>query len=561
VTVGCAGSGEDWSVRLDGLEAAGSPAGISYLPGVADRENLVGRIRASVIGDDTVIEGPFGGRRLVYADYTASGRAGSHEDVVIFCGTGATGAIDKLVQVLGLRIPAALEDRYRLSDRIPEAERPVVFVGPYEHHSNELPWRESIADVVAIGLDADGGIDLEQLEDELRRHAGRLTKIGSFSAASNVTGIVTDVDRVAVLLHRHGALSCWDYASAGPYLPIEMNPSHGLAYKDAVFLSPHKFVGGPGTPGVLVAKRSLFRNAVPSVPGGGTVSFVTPTDHSYDPDPEVREEGGTPAIVESIRAGLVFALKDAVGTDEIRRREHDFARRALESWRTNPRIEILGSVERERLAIVSFALRHPPGLLHSNFVAAALNDLFGIQARSGCFCAGPYLHRLYGIDERSSRRMHAEVQRGQLGAKLSFVRVGFNYFTSEAVFDYVVRAVHFLADHGWKLLPLYRFEPRSGLWEHAGRPLRRELGLEDISYGSGRLEFHRPRASEPESVLPRYLEAARRIVAELEASPPRASGSEPERSPNFEEIRWFPLPGEALAELHARRRGSIATDL
>src|SRR5262249_26995230 len=163
-------------------------------------------------------------------------------------------------------------------------------------------------------------------------------KIGSFSAASNVTGIVTDVDEVSTVLHRAGALSFWDYAAAGPYLPIDMNPPAPLASKDAVFLSPHKFIGGPGTPGVLVAKRRLFRNRVPSVPGGGTVTFVTPRGHSYDPDPEIREEGGTPAIVESIRAGVVFALKEAVGSDAIRRREHEFARRALDSWAENPNI-------------------------------------------------------------------------------------------------------------------------------------------------------------------------------------------------------------------------------
>ena len=189
-------------------------------------------------------------------------------------------------------------------------------------------------------------------------------KIGSFSAASNVTGIVTDVDRVAIALHRYGAQSCWDYAAAGPYLPIDMNaapdiPNGPLAYKDAVFVSPHKFVGGPGTPGVLVTKRWLVRNRVPSVPGGGTILFVSPTGHSYHPDPAIREEGGTPAIVESVRAGLAFALKDAVGSDEIRRREHDFARRALRSWAANPQIEILGNPELERLAIVSLGLRHP----------------------------------------------------------------------------------------------------------------------------------------------------------------------------------------------------------
>jgi selenocysteine lyase/cysteine desulfurase len=337
----------------------------------SEPERLIDRIRGSVIGDDAVIEGPFGPRRMVYADATASGRsltfvedfirdqvlpmyANTHteasatgrrttalreearrviarsvnageRDVVIFCGTGATGAIDKLIRVLQM-------------DR---SERPVVFIGPSEHHSNELPWRESVAEVVTIREDRQGRVDLDHLEHELRRHGDRALKIGSFSAASNVTGIVTEVDQVAIALHRHGALSCWDYAAAGPYLPIDMNPvpdvaDGHLAHKDAVFISPHKFVGGPGTPGVLVAKRSLLRNRVPSVPGGGTILFVSPTGQSYHPDPAIREEGGTPGIVESIRAGLAFALKDAIGSHEIRRREHDLARRALVSWAENP---------------------------------------------------------------------------------------------------------------------------------------------------------------------------------------------------------------------------------
>jgi selenocysteine lyase/cysteine desulfurase len=244
-------------------------------------------------------------------------------------------------------VPRELDEQYGLSQAIPAEERPVVFVGPYEHHSNDLPWRESLADVVTIREDADGRMDLAHLESELRRHAGRPLKIGSFSAASNVTGIVTDVEQVAILLHRYGALSCWDYAAAGPYAPIDMNPSpevpdRHLAYKDAVFLSPHKFVGGPDTPGVLVAKRSLLRNRVPTVPGGGTITWVTPTGHSYNAAPEIREEAGTPAIVGAVRAGLVFALKQAVGTEAIRRRERDFVQRALESWGANPRIEILG---------------------------------------------------------------------------------------------------------------------------------------------------------------------------------------------------------------------------
>jgi selenocysteine lyase/cysteine desulfurase len=460
---------------------------------------------------------------------------GGAEDVVLFCGSGATGAIDKLIRLLALTA----------------SDRPVVFIGPYEHHSNELPWRESPAELVTIGEDRDGRVDLEHLVHELRRRADRQVKIGSFSAASNVTGVITDVDGVSVALHRHGALSCWDYAAAGPYLPIDMNPASArpngdLAYKDAVFVSPHKFIGGPGTPGVLVAKRSLLRTAVPSVPGGGTVLFVTPTRHSYHPDPEMREEGGTPGIVESIRAGIAFTLKDAVGSDEIRRREHGFARRALRSWGANRNIEILGSTELERLAIVSFGLRHPGGHLHANFVVAVLSDLFGIQARSGCFCAGPYLHRMYAIDDEWSMRMEAEVAKGNAGAKLAFTRISFNYFISETVFDYIVDAVHLLAREGWKLLPLYRFDPVTGLWQHRSGVPEEPPALRDVLAGG-----RRRRQSAPESVLPGQLDAARRIIDTVQERPPERPLDDPELSDEFERIRWFPLPNEALMRLEA----------
>jgi hypothetical protein len=318
-----------------------------------------------------------------------------------------------------------------------------------------------------------------------------------------------------------------------------------------VFISPHKFVGGPGTPGVLVAKRSLFRNRIPTVPAGGTILFVSPTSQTYHPDPEVREEGGTPAIVESIRAGLVFALKERVGTDRIRCREEAFARRALRSWGTDPRIAILGHTEAERLAIVSFGIRHPPGLLHSNFVAALLNDLFGIQVRNGCFCAGPYIHRTYPIDDEWSRAMDAEVTRGHVGAKLSFVRVGFNYFTSDAVVDYIIEAVHLVADGGWRLVPEYRFDPASGLWEHERGPRLPPVSLDDAWSPAGDARFG-PSVRVPEDALPRYLEEARRILRSTETGPPRTAAPDPLLSPEFERIRWFPLPSEAAS---ARMRG------
>jgi selenocysteine lyase/cysteine desulfurase len=547
--------------------------------------DLIDRIRGSVIGDDVVLDGPFGPRRMVYADATASGRSltfiedvirehvlpmygnthteasatgrratglreearriihqavnGSEEDVVIFCGTGATGAIDRLCRLLSL-------DPW---------DRPVVFVGPYEHHSNELPWRESVADVVTIQLDGAGAIDLVHLDYELRRHADRTVKIGSFSAASNVTGVVSDVDRITIALHRHGALACWDYAAAGPYLPIDMNaapkvPDGSLAYKDAVFISPHKFVGGPGTPGILVAKRALFRNRVPSVPGGGTVLFVSPSGHAYHPDPEVREEGGTPGIVESIRAGLVFALKEQVGVQEIRRREHAFARRALASWRTNPHIQILGSSRLERLGILSFGVRHAGRQLHANFVVAVLNDLFGIQARSGCFCAGPYLHRLTGIDDERSARMQTEALNGHMGAMLGFTRISFNYFISETTFAYILDAVHLVAEHGWKLLPLYRFDPVSGLWQHRDARWGTQPGLSEmLAAMPGRL------VRAPESALPGQLEAAREIIAGLEARPPAEPPPSQAMGEEFERVRWFPTPDEALTRLQAVRAG------
>jgi selenocysteine lyase/cysteine desulfurase len=554
---------------------------------------LIARIRESVIGEGTAIDGPFGPCPLVYADYTASGRsltfiedfireqvlpfyANTHTeasatgrrmtalredarriihravnagdgDVVLFCGTGSTAAIDKLVEVVGLRLP----ERFRRRALRPSRRRPIVFVGPYEHHFNELPWRESIADVVTIGEDAEGRVDLEHLEHELRRHQARPLKIGSFSAASNVTGIMTDVDAVAIALHGHGALAFFDYAAAAPYLPIDMNASPDrkdghLAYKDAVFVSTHKFVGGPGTPGLLIAKRTLFTNRTPTVPGGGTILFVSPEVQSYHPAPEVREEAGTPPIVESIRAGLVFALKDAVGVDEIRRRETCLARRALASWGANSRIEILGNPELERPPILTLGLHDPRGrLLHSHFVAALLNDLFGIQTRSGCFCAGPYVHRLYPIDDAWSAWMDRQATTGNLGAKLSLLRLSFNYFTSEEEFHYVLAAVHFLAAEGWKLLPLYRFDPASGIWQHRDHHTTR-LRLDHVSFTHAT-----PAAATVEpGTLTSQLERARRIVADVEANPPTAPLDDPPLDDEFERGRWFPLPTEALRELH-----------
>ncbi|MCP5024939.1 MAG: aminotransferase class V-fold PLP-dependent enzyme [Actinomycetia bacterium] len=545
-----------------------------------------------------MVSGPFGARPVVYADYTASGRslsfiedyisrvvlplyANTHtessgtglqttrfredarriiadclgatdEHAVLFCGSGSTGAISKLVGVLGIRIPSNLDDQHHLSDHIAPVDRPVVFIGPYEHHSNELPWRESIADVVTIDEDADGHVDLAQLEVELERHQRRPQLIGSFSAASNVTGIVTDTGAVSALLHRYGAIALWDYAAAAPYVGIDMGSSEGgSGYLDAIFISPHKLIGGPGTPGLLVARRDLFGNRVPEAPGGGTVAFVNPEDHDYLPDIEHREEGGTPDIIGSIRAGLVFQLKEAVGAEAIAAREHDFVRRAIDRWDAHPNIEILGSREAERLSIVSFVVRDglpdskPGRYFHHNFVVAVLNDLFGIQSRGGCSCAGPYGHRLLGIDLDRSHEFEREITRGCEGIKPGWVRVNFNYFIAEETFQYILDAVTLVADMGRLLLPYYRFEPDSGLWRHRDGEATPPVSLHDISYGEGSMAFARRPTTLPEGGLTRYLQRARELLAELGHRAPEPLGL-PETTSDFEHLRWFAYPDEAI---------------
>ncbi len=533
-------------------------------------------LREQIIGVDAPIETVFGRRLMVYCDYTASGRsllfverylqgllrtyANTHteDDVtgrsmsrllheaehaiksavnagpagrIVACGTGATGAIDKLQQILGIALPPATHRR--LDDQLDaffgEAQaaafrsdfrtrQPVVFVGPYEHHSNEISWRQGLATVVVVNLAADGGVDLEHLERLLENPAYRgRPRIGSFSAASNVTGMRTPVHEIASLLHRHDAVACFDYAASGPYVGIDMNPGDD-GWLDAIFVSPHKFLGGPGSSGILVFNERLYRRDLPpSVAGGGTVDYVSPDDQDFVGDVEEREKAGTPGILQTLRAALAFDIKSAISVPTIEARESALLARAFTAWTTTPGIEILGNPDpARRIGIVSFNLLDPRGgYLHPKFVTAVLNDLFGIQSRAGCSCAGPYGHRLLGIDACTSEEYRAWVRKGYQGIKPGWCRIGFHYTMDDVEADYVIAAVRLLAEYGHRLLPLYGFDPVSGAWRHHQDEEAPPPFSLDAALRAGPLSSSALPAEERAGMFTGYLEEARRLVERL----------------------------------------------
>jgi selenocysteine lyase/cysteine desulfurase len=437
--------------------------------------DVVAELRQGLIGEGMEIPGPRGPVKLIYADYTASGRAlrqvedfvqervlpfysNSHTEAsycgayvnrlrsaaraeiariceadddhaVIFTGSGATSAVNRLVHLL-LGAPA---------DRTSTAPA-LVLQGPYEHHSNILPWRESGAEVLELPEACEGGVDMAALEAALTAPSAQGRRvIGAFSAASNVTGILTDVAAVTAMLKRHGGLSVWDYAGGGPYLPISMKAGGGV---DAVVLSPHKFVGGPGASGLLIVRRNAVVAATPSLPGGGTVAFVSPWSHRYNDDIVAREEAGTPNIVGDIRAALVLLVKEAVGCETIKRRCKMLRERALAKWRDAPNLQVLGVCAEASLPIFSFKVTDADGgAVHHQLVTRILSDYYGVQARGGCACAGPYAHRLLGISEESSTAIAAALDDGDELGKPGWTRLNLSYLMDDAKADLVIDAV------------------------------------------------------------------------------------------------------------------------
>ncbi|MGO2131346.1 MAG: aminotransferase class V-fold PLP-dependent enzyme [Halomonas sp.] len=535
------------------------------------------RIRKGIIGEGSTIPGPFGPRPLVYADYTASGRAlsmiesaikqhalpyygnthtetsftGMHttrlresarqairesvgagsEHAVIFTGTGATTAIDRFSRIMGL-------EKHFEADSI---ERPVMFIGPFEHHSNELMWRETGVELVSIPLNKDGLPCFFILEERLKEYAHRSLKIVSFSAASNVTGVIIDVRKLARLTHAYGGVVACDYAASGPYVPINMSASSTDIddHLDAIFLSPHKFIGGPGTSGVLVIRRDMCTNMVPGLAGGGTVSYMTSNDHHYVADPQRREEAGTPGIVQDIRTGLVFTLKDQVSAQHIAELESAIVNKAMSQWKEVKNLHILGPLDTPRLGIFSFNISAGGRMIHHNLVVAMLNDLFGIQARGGCSCAGPYGHELLGIGPELANQHAALVLEGKSLYRPGWARLGFNYFFNDEHTCYIIGAVNFIARHASVLMRLYTVDVESGVWRvRDPMPYHDMLSLEEMLNSATPLEnTPSPDFNQNFATAQALVETAQSTA--IDPTPSLTSAAE-------DALRWFWWPHESI---------------
>jgi selenocysteine lyase/cysteine desulfurase len=422
--------------------------------------------------------------------------------------------------------------------------QPVVFVGPYEHHSNEVTWREGMATVVEVRLSEEGCVCMDHLTELLNdpRYLNR-PRIGSFSAASNVTGMCTPVHEVARLLHQHDACACFDFAASGPYVKIDMNPPGDPdASLDAVFVSPHKFLGGPGSSGILVFNERMYRrDLAPTVGGGGTVDYVGYDGHDFTDDIEEREKAGTPGVLQTLKAALAFEVKRVATEEAIHAREVELTARAFERWQAHPGIEILGNPDpAKRVGIVSFNLKAPDGsYLHPKFVTTLANDLFGIQSRAGCSCAGPYGHRLLDIDRPTSDRYRLWIQKGFHGIKPGWCRVGFHYVMDDAEADYVIAAVEFIASKGSAFLSEYAFEVETGAWDHrraTGEPEAFSLAAALESTAPGRTALT---ADERGPLYREYLDAAEASAARLMAG---TNGGDMRLEGEVGDLQYFQLP-------------------
>lgn len=447
-------------------------------------EQYFSEFRKNIIGIDQYFESPFGKQKIIYTDWTASGRlyrpieeklmnefgpfvANTHtettvsgtamtmayhkarhiikhhvnaskDDVLITDGTGMTGVVNKFQRILGLKIPESLKE----FTTIPEDIKPVVFISHMEHHSNQTSWLETIADVEVIPATENGLFCIENLKKLLEKYKNRSYKIASITSCSNVTGIKTPYYEVAKLMHQNNGLCFVDFACSGPYVTIDMHPEDSESYLDAIFFSPHKFLGGPGTSGVLVFNKKLYHNMVPDHPGGGTVSWTNPWgEHKYIDDIEDREDGGTPGFLQVIKTALAIQLKEKMGVNNILEREHEIVDYIFSELGAIPNINILASEHQDRLGVISFYIDD----LHFNLGVKLLNDKFGIQTRGGCSCAGTYGHYLLNVDQEKSQNLTCQIDSGDLIQKPGWIRMSIHPTTTNEEIQYVCNCIKALA--------------------------------------------------------------------------------------------------------------------
>lgn len=452
-------------------------------------EAYFSKFRENIVGIHQTFQSPYGEKEIIYTDWTASGRlykpieekllnefgpfvANTHtetsitgsamtmayrkarsiikkhvnaslDDVLITEGTGMTGVINKFQRILGLKVSENLKEH----TQVPKAIKPVVFITHMEHHSNQTSWLETIADVVIIPNDEEGLVCYKSFKNLLRKHKNRPIKIASVTACSNVTGIQTNYHKIAKIIHQFGGLCFVDFACSAPYVNINMHPDDETSYLDAVFFSPHKFLGGPGTSGVLIFNKKLYKNMVPDNPGGGTVSYTNPWgNHDYIDDIETREDGGTPGFLQTIKTALAIQLKEAMGVGNIEAREHEINTLIFNELTKIPNLTILAEQHQNRLGIFSFFIAE----VHYNLVVKLLNDKFGIQTRGGCSCAGTYGHYLLHVDQQTSKNIEDKIMEGCLMERPGWIRMSIHPTLTTAEVLYVCESIKNVAKN-WQL--------------------------------------------------------------------------------------------------------------
>ncbi len=448
-------------------------------------EKYFSKFRNNIVGIDETFLSPYGEQKMIYVDWTASGRlyrpieekmlnnfgpfvANTHtettfsgsamtfayhkarqiikahvnansDDALITEGTGMTGVVNKFQRILGLKLPENLK-----TIEIPKEKRPIVFITHMEHHSNQTSWLETIADVEIIPYDSTGLVNIDSLQGLLNNYKDRELKIASITACSNVTGIQPDYFKIAKIMHQNGGVCFVDFACSAPYVKIDMHPEDEEARLDAIFFSPHKFLGGPGSSGVLIFSKKLYHNLVPDNPGGGTVNWTNPWgEHSYLEDIELREDGGTPGFLQTIRIALSIQLKEEMGEENIHKREEEINKKIFEQLKSVKNLVLLAQRHKDRMGVFSFYIND----LHYNLGVKILNDRFGIQTRGGCSCAGTYGHFLLHVDQQKSHDLVEKISEGCLLDKPGWIRMSIHPTTTNEEVDFICNSISSMAEN------------------------------------------------------------------------------------------------------------------